>query len=54
LPKATSSTLGGVIIGGTLTYDSNGVIDYILPTASATTKGGVKIGNGLLMDGDEI
>lgn len=58
LPKATSSTLGGVKIGSGINVAGDGTISvddseqYTLPTASASTKGGIKIGNGLVMSGD--
>ena len=51
LTTATSSTLGGVIVGDNLTIDNNGRLnsnEYILPTATSSTLGGVKVvGNGI-------
>lgn len=47
LPTATSTALGGVKIGSTLTI-SSGVLNYTLPTASSSTLGGVKIGTTTL------
>jgi hypothetical protein len=50
LPNATTSTLGGVVIGSGLTI-SSGVLSYTLPTASASTLGGVRVGSGLTISG---
>lgn len=53
---ATTSTLGGVIVGDGLSVDGSGVLTntnatpYTLPTASNTVLGGVKVGNGLSID----
>lgn len=59
LPKATTSALGGVIVGDNLTVDSSGKISaiqgsYTLPTASSTTLGGVKVGTNLSIDSNGI
>lgn len=45
LPVATSSNLGGVKVGGTLTISDGvlNVVPYALPTASTEVKGGVKV-----------
>lgn len=55
LPPATTSTLGGVIVGDGLSVEPNGRLSnaYTLPTASKTTKGGIKVGHSLRMD-DEV
>jgi hypothetical protein len=52
LPVATTSTLGGVIVGSGLTVNENGLLSataepYTLPTATTTTLGGVIVGTGL-------
>lgn len=54
LPKASSSTLGGLKIGNGLSIDNDGVVsvdggtgDYVLPKASADTLGGIKVGTNL-------
>ena len=59
LPKATSSTLGGVKVGDNINVDANGVISvddppapYSLPIASDTTLGGIKVGNNLTIDSE--
>lgn len=49
LPTATSTVLGGVKIGSTLTI-SSGVLNYTLPTASSSTLGGIKIGSTLTIN----
>jgi hypothetical protein len=46
LPNATTSTLGGIVVGSGLSI-SSGVLSYTLPTASAGTLGGVRVGGGL-------
>jgi hypothetical protein len=46
LPNATTSTLGGIVVGSGLSI-SSGVLSYTLPTASAGTLGGVRVGSGL-------
>ena len=54
LPPATTTTLGGIIVGDNLSIDSNGVLSthapYTLPNASATTLGGVRVGSNLSID----
>lgn len=52
LKSATTSTLGGVMIGDGLSVDTSGKVS--LQTASATKKGGIKVGNGLEMQGDTL
>ena len=58
LGKATTSTLGGVIVGSNISVDGNGVISvaqgagYNLPTATNLIKGGVKIGANVSVTGD--
>lgn len=57
LPKATTSVLGGVIVGDNLTVDSSGKISaiqgsYTLPIASASTLGGVRVGTNLSINTD--
>jgi beta-glucanase (GH16 family) len=56
LTPATTSTLGGIIVGENLTIDQFGVLNaeegggvgsYTLPTATASVLGGVKIGSGV-------
>lgn len=64
LPIATSTTLGGIKVGGYLTIDAtSGVLSvdyqnlpnsYTLPTAGSLVKGGVKIGSGLTMTGEVL
>lgn len=47
LPKATTSTLGGVIVGSNLSVDANGKLSataYTLPVATASALGGIQIG----------
>ena len=50
LPKATTTTLGGIIVGDNLTIDSNGKLSasagssYTLPVATSSALGGVKVG----------
>lgn len=56
---ATSSSLGGVIVGSGLSITTGGVLSvsastgttYTLPAATASTLGGVKVGAGLYVDG---
>ena len=56
LPVATTSSLGGIMVGDNLTIDtSTGKLDaidtiYTLPIASASTLGGIKVGNNLTID----
>lgn len=58
LPPATTSVLGGVIVGTGLSVNSSGVISntnptpYSLPIASASTLGGIKVGSGLAIATD--
>lgn len=54
LPSATTSTLGGVIIGSGISVTSNGTIsvnstggNYTLPPGTTSTLGGFIVGNGL-------
>lgn len=51
LPAATTTTLGGVIVGDRLSIDSTGKLvatyTYTLPTASSTVLGGVKTGSNI-------
>lgn len=59
LPAATTTTLGGIIVGDRLSIDSTGKLvatyTYTLPTASNTVLGGVKIGSNItLADGGTI
>lgn len=58
LPPATTSTLGGVIIGDNLTVDGSGRVSasagqtYVLPAATTSALGGVKIGTGVSVTAD--
>lgn len=59
LPVATTTNLGGVIIGSGINVDSYGTISvdgssYTLPIASDSTLGGVKIGSGVTIDSDGV
>lgn len=51
LPNATTTTLGGIIVGDRLSIDANGKLTatytYTLPTATDTVLGGVKIGSNI-------
>ena len=52
LPRATSSTLGGIKVGSGLTISADGTlnsnsVNYTLPVASNSTLGGIKVGSGL-------
>lgn len=51
LPAATTTTLGGIIVGNRLSIDNTGKLvatyTYTLPTASNTVLGGVKIGSNI-------
>lgn len=51
LQTATSSTLGGVKIGSTLTIN-NSVLDYNLPVATQSTLGGIKAGDNITIASD--
>lgn len=58
LPAATTSKLGGVIIGDNLTVDGSGRVSasagqtYVLPAATTSALGGVKIGTGVSVTAD--
>lgn len=57
LPPATTTELGGIIVGNGLGISDKGVLsadaqEYTLPAATATTLGGVKVGSGLTVDAD--
>lgn len=56
LPKASSTTLGGVKIGNNIDVDSNGVISthspYTLSPATSSAIGGVKPGTGMEVTSD--
>lgn len=59
LPAATTTTLGGIMVGDRLSVDSTGKLvatyTYTLPTASSSALGGVKIGSNItLADGGTI
>lgn len=51
LPAATTTTLGGIIVGDRLSIDDTGKLvatyTYTLPTASSTILGGVKTGSNI-------
>ena len=51
LPAATTTTLGGIIVGDRLSIDSTGKLvatyTYTLPTASSSVLGGVKTGSNI-------
>lgn len=55
LPAATTTTLGGIMVGNRLSVDSTGKLvatyTYTLPTASNTVLGGVKIGSNITLAG---
>lgn len=57
LPPATTSSLGGVIIGDNLSVDGSGRVSakagqtYVLPAATTSALGGVIVGTGLSVDG---
>ena len=61
LPKATTSTLGGVVVGDNINIDRNGVISvtfpdipdpYVLPKATDESLGGIKVGQNLEIEND--
>lgn len=54
LPPATTSTLGGVIVGSNLAVDGSGVLSYTMPAATTTTIGGVVVGNNLSITGNVL
>lgn len=60
LQPATSSTIGGIIVGGGLTIDASGKLSatvkssYTLPAATASALGGVKIGSGINVTSDGV
>ena len=56
IKPATTSTIGGVIVGDNLTVDATGKLSaaaptagYTLPAATDTVLGGVKVGSYLIM-----
>ena len=53
LPAATTTTLGGIIVGDRLSIDDTGKLvatyTYTLPTASSSVLGGVKIGSNITL-----
>lgn len=53
LPAATTTTLGGIIVGDRLSIDDTGKLvatyTYTLPTASSSALGGVKIGSNITL-----
>ena len=54
LPASTSS-IGGIIVGSGLSIDGNGVLSSLataLTTATTSTVGGIKVGTGLAISGD--
>lgn len=58
LPAATTTTLGGIIVGDRLSIDSTGKLvatyTYTLPTASSSVLGGVKTGSNITNTGGTI
>ncbi len=57
LEPATTSTLGGIIVGDNLTIDEDGKLNavagtYTLPTATTTKLGGIKVGTNLSITSD--
>ena len=56
LPVASSTKLGGVIVGDGLTITSGTLSaeQYTLPTAGVTVKGGIKVGSGLGMSNETL
>lgn len=58
LPEATTTTLGGIIVGDNLSVDDNGKVSapapYTLPVGSADTLGGFKVGSGLSVDANGV
>jgi hypothetical protein len=53
---ATTTTLGGVIVGEGLSVDNEGKLTVVLPLSTATTAtlGGVIVGNGLVIDNEGV
>lgn len=47
LPIASTSVLGGIRVGNSLSISNDGILNYNLPTATGSVKGGVRIGSGL-------
>ena len=57
LLPATTSSIGGVIIGSGLSIDGNGVVTaaaQALTTATTSTLGGILVGSGLSIDGNGV
>ena len=58
LPAATTTTLGGIIVGDRLSINSTGKLvatyTYTLPTASSSVLGGVKTGSNITNTGGTI
>lgn len=60
LPPATTSTLGGVIVGPGLSIGPTGILSatntttYTLPIASFATLGGIRVGSGLTIDSNGL
>ena len=59
LNPATTSTLGGIIVGDNLTIDSDGKLNavvgtYTLPVATSNTLGGIKVGANLSITEDGV
>lgn len=58
LPAATTTTLGGIIVGDRLSIDDTGKLvatyTYTLPTASSSVLGGVKTGSNITNTGGTI
>lgn len=58
LPAATTTTLGGIIVGDGLSIDDTGKLvaayTYTLPTASNTVLGGVKVGSNITINNGTI
>ena len=55
LPIANATTPGGIIVGNSLTIDSTGVLNYILPASVApTTSNPAGVLGGVIVDGTTI
>jgi C1q domain len=58
LTPATTSSLGGVIVGSGISVASDGTISasssYTLPAATSSTRGGVVVGSGILVSAGTI